>query len=77
MAKKKIDFLHEAAGQFLSDFPEKWSGEKIVKYLEDNADDYDDTITPWIPFEGYCGAELAEYITDLASKYEYFYNLKK
>ena len=74
--KTAPDFLHEAAGHYLSDIPEGWSGEKIVTYLEDNADDYSDKIEAWYPFEGFCGEELAGYISDLAESFKDFYNRK-
>jgi hypothetical protein len=78
MAKKKTepDFLHHAAGHDLSNRPEGWSGEKIVTYLEDNADDYSDEIEAWYPFEGFCGEELAGYIRDLADSLKAFYHHK-
>ena len=74
--KTAPDFLHEAAGHYLSDIPEGWSGEKIVTYLEENADDYSDEIEAWYPFEGFCGEELAGFISDLAESFKDFYNRK-
>ena len=79
MSKPKTnrpDFLWHACGQFLSDFPDKWEGEKIVTHLEENADDYAEEVTPWQPFEDYDGETLAGYIRDLAEKLEAFYNRK-
>ena len=71
------DFLLDAAGFILSDFPQDWNGEQIISYLEDNANDYEDEITPWIPFENYNGELLAEYIENLAGEYERFFKMKK
>jgi hypothetical protein len=73
--KTEPDFLHEAAGHYLSDMP-FWSGEKIVTYLEENPDDYSKKIDAWYPFEGFCGEELADNIRNLAGRFEYFYNLQ-
>ena len=74
--KTSPDFLHAAAGHYLSCLPEGWSGEKIVTYLEENADDYSDEIEAWYPFEGFCGEELASHIRDLAQSFNDFYNRK-
>jgi hypothetical protein len=71
------DFLLEASKFFLSDFPQEWNGKKILRYIEFNPDDYQEQILPWLPFEDYDGETLAEYIEQLAEKYEYFFNLKK
>lgn len=78
MPKKKTepDFLHHAAGHYLSMIPDGWSGEKVVTYLEENADDYSEEIDAWYPFEGFCGEELAGYIRDLADSFKHFYNRK-
>jgi len=70
------DFLHSAAGHYLSDLPNGWSGERIVTYLEENANDYSDKIEAWYPFEGFCGEELAGYIRDLSESFKKFYNKK-
>lgn len=72
--KTEPDFLHEAAGHYLSLLPEGWSGEKIVTYLEENADDYSAEIEAWYPFEGFCGEELASHIRDLAQSFKNFYH---
>lgn len=69
----KHDFLFEAAGFYLSEFPESWSGEKIATYLENKPEDYDSKITAWLPFEGYCGEELASHIRDLARSFQDHY----
>lgn len=71
------DFLLNAAGFILSDFPQDWNGEQIVSYLEENSNDYEEEITPWIPFENYNGELLAEYIENLAGEYERFFNMNK
>ena len=71
--KKTPDYLRAAAGHLLSDFPEKWSGEKIVDYLSENPESYSEKITPWYPFEDFSGELIAEYIENLADSFKDFY----
>lgn len=77
MNKNEPDFVLGAAGHYLSEFPQNWNGEKICDFLKDNPTTYQDAITPWFPFEGRRGEDLAEYIYDLADTFEYYYKLNK
>jgi hypothetical protein len=75
--KGKNDYLRDAAGHYLSEFPEKWTGEQIIKHLESEKYQENKRIVHWFPFEGYDGQQLAEYIRNLAGSFAFYHSLPK